>query len=722
MASKDKQTGLTAESLMKAQQQLIESGKLTEEQLKLAKEQLAKLEELVNAFKAESALNTAMERKSEKAIEIITQTKKDPSHVTLGNVRDEVKNLAKTIEGKEPKSGRAPLPQVWRQGEDRAVMSTGGTAPTENIGSKERIQKIGGVIPGSGRAPQAKSGGGNIISDKILTDIERSRSPTYDKFMDLMVGKPNVGGGTNRVGQATARVKEPPSLKTTAQIINITAKSVNVKGTITGGQTNTPTFQTQGPSKSGGRGSQAEPKPVAAPAPAAPAESSGPGLLSTAATAALGYGSKAGSMIKSGAGMLGRGTMAAGRGALGMGKTALQLGGRALATPVGATLAAGAAMYGVGRAVDYGAGKLGVGKDAEGKDIQTDKKADDANWNRMKWYHKAESGMARGIEKVGSFVAPNMARQAEADRIKKETAGLDTIESNEAKNRLKKEGKGWSAWSTKNQKAQDSKDRYEAVHAKSKMAMEAKSWGDWAGKQATPMATQAFPLTPAPTDKPKPAAKPAAKSAPKAAAPAKGKAEPKSKAAKKDEKPQVEEVLMVRHAKLESNKIGGRTIPGYEGGYDLMGKSQDVRKAEALWRIFDDADFKDDVNTANAAAKQFVALADMIKSPQYQQNLKELSDKQKARDAAAAEAAKSGKGKVEPGNKPPAVASGRKVAAASAENADIKSKPPAPTIINTQQAGNHTVNNTTNNVMPRGDVRPNESAMERYANKQSHFY
>jgi hypothetical protein len=336
----------------------------------------------------------------------------------------------------------------------------------------------------------------------------------------------------------------------------------------------------------------------------------------------------------------------------------------------------------------------------------------------MKWYHKAESGMARGIEKVGSFVAPNMARQAEADRIKKETAGLDTIESNEAKNRLKKEGKGWGAWSTKNQKEQDSKDRFEAVHAKSKMAMEAKGWGDWAGKQATPVATQAFPLTPAPTDKPKP--KPASKAAP-AAKPA-AKAESKSKAAKKEEKPQVQEVLMVRHARLDSNKIGGRTIPGYEGGYDLMGKSQDVRKAEALWRIFDDADFKDDENTANAAAKQFIALADMIKSPQYQQNLKELSDKQKAADAAKAEAAKNGKGRAEPGSKTPPVPSGRKVGAASAENSEIKSKPPAPVVIHAPQAGNNTVNNTTNNIMPRGDVRPNESAMQRYTDKQSHFH
>ena len=463
MASKDKQTGLTAESLMKAQQQMIESGKLTAEQLQVAKDQLAKLGELVDAFKAETAANTEQDRKSEKAIE---QVKKDANLVTNA-VRDELRNLAKTIEGKDPKANRAPLPQVWRQGDDRPVMSTGGTAPNDNIDSKERIQKIGGVIPGVRGAPQAKSSsGGNIISDKILSDIEKSRSPTYDKFMDLMTGKPNTGG-------ATAHVKEAPSLKgTAAQIINITAKSVNVRGAITGGGSTTQSPMFYGPTKSGGRGSRAEPKPAA---PAAAAEESGPGFLSTAATTALEYGSKAGGIIKSGAGMVGRGIMtgaralgsgatAVGRGvmagaqtlgqgaatvgrtALGAGRTALQMGGRALATPVGATLAAGAAMYGVGRAVDYGAGKLGVGKDEKGEDIKADTKADDANWNRMKWYQKAESGMARGIEKVGGLVAPNMARQAQADRIKDETAGLDTIEGNEAKNKMKSEAKGWSAW------------------------------------------------------------------------------------------------------------------------------------------------------------------------------------------------------------------------------------------------------------------------------------
>jgi lysozyme family protein len=72
--------------------------------------------------------------------------------------------------------------------------------------------------------------------------------------------------------------------------------------------------------------------------------------------------------------------------------------------------------------------------------------------------------------------------------------------------------------------------------------------------------------------------------------------------------------------------------------------------------------------------------------------------------------------------KAPQAPSGPTVGAASAENSDIKSAPSAPVVIQAPQAGNSTTNNTTNNIMPRGDVRPNESAMERYSNNQSHFY
>lgn len=82
-----------------------------------------------------------------------------------------------------------------------------------------------------------------------------------------------------------------------------------------------------------------------------------------------------------------------------------------------------AAMLGVGAAADFGLGKLGVGKDTVGEDLVADEKQDDANWQKMNWWEKAQSGAARGIEKVGSLAfLGNMSKQAQTERIAKESA------------------------------------------------------------------------------------------------------------------------------------------------------------------------------------------------------------------------------------------------------------------------------------------------------------
>jgi len=106
-------------------------------------------------------------------------------------------------------------------------------------------------------------------------------------------------------------------------------------------------------------------------------------------------------------GKVGRGLMTAGRAAL----------------PYAA--AAGVAVAG-GAAVDYGLGKLGVGKDKEGNDLQVDTAQDDANWAKMSTGQKIESGLARGIEKTGSALfLGNVSKEAQATRIKKETDYLN---------------------------------------------------------------------------------------------------------------------------------------------------------------------------------------------------------------------------------------------------------------------------------------------------------
>ena len=90
-----------------------------------------------------------------------------------------------------------------------------------------------------------------------------------------------------------------------------------------------------------------------------------------------------------------------------------------------AGVGAGLAMVGAGAAVDYGLGELGVGKDEEGNDLQVDEKQDDENWDKMTVGEKIQSGMARGVEKVGSSLfLGNIANEAKSERIKNETKYL----------------------------------------------------------------------------------------------------------------------------------------------------------------------------------------------------------------------------------------------------------------------------------------------------------
>ena len=102
--------------------------------------------------------------------------------------------------------------------------------------------------------------------------------------------------------------------------------------------------------------------------------------------------------------------------------------GKVLKTAKTAAITA-AVVAGGGYAVDAAAGALGVGKDKEGNDLQVDEKQDSANWDKMSTFDKVQSGAARGIEKVGSFFfMDNLAREAQAGRIKKETEILNARE------------------------------------------------------------------------------------------------------------------------------------------------------------------------------------------------------------------------------------------------------------------------------------------------------
>ena len=97
-----------------------------------------------------------------------------------------------------------------------------------------------------------------------------------------------------------------------------------------------------------------------------------------------------------------------------------------MAGKAGSALLTGAMAAAGGFAIDYGLGKLGVGKDEEGNDIEINEKQDDENWKKMSFGQKVQSGLARGIEYAGdAFFLGNLSNEARAARIKKETEYLN---------------------------------------------------------------------------------------------------------------------------------------------------------------------------------------------------------------------------------------------------------------------------------------------------------
>lgn len=98
-----------------------------------------------------------------------------------------------------------------------------------------------------------------------------------------------------------------------------------------------------------------------------------------------------------------------------LGKGAISLGAKGARAALPYALPAAIA-YGAARTIDYGASVLGVG------DVEIDEAQDEVNWQKMSTGQKIGSGIARGIESVGSFLGlESFAKEAEVSRIEKET-------------------------------------------------------------------------------------------------------------------------------------------------------------------------------------------------------------------------------------------------------------------------------------------------------------
>ena len=81
-------------------------------------------------------------------------------------------------------------------------------------------------------------------------------------------------------------------------------------------------------------------------------------------------------------------------------------------------------------------------------------------------------------------------------------------------------------------------------------------------------------------------------------------------------------------AKVQQEKIGGHTIAGYESGYNLSGKKEDVDEAMKQWDAFGKAESANDAAAMDDAAKKFIAIAKKIESPEYKAKMREISDRQ----------------------------------------------------------------------------------------------
>jgi hypothetical protein len=294
------------------------------------------------------------------------------------------------------------------------------------LGKAGRLAQKGEVVS-MGRIAGAAKIAGNFFRGKVEDYNAKNASNLGSDFLDRTFGGNRLEEDRARLGARAEALTQSRGGQTAASptpvpagrgqpmampksgAMNITATVVNLRGPLKLPASGGPGWSAGNTGAGGGKDWPPKPTVTATtPAPMAaaakPEEETGGGL-------------GLGDIMRGGGRLLGR----AGSGIMSAGRGALNLGRAALGTTAGATVAAGAAMYGASRLVDYGAGKLGVGKDEKGEDLKLDTKADDSNWNRMSWFEKAQSGMARGIEKVGGFVAPNMANQAAADRIKKES-------------------------------------------------------------------------------------------------------------------------------------------------------------------------------------------------------------------------------------------------------------------------------------------------------------
>lgn len=171
---------LSLESLLEAQQRLLSASNLTEEQRKRAEDQIAKLEELRKATTETQDKQTEVVNQ----VKVMTRPKGDSKNVTLGDVRTELKEMRKdlkTFAGAEPNPSRKPLQRSRGQVVDADFKEVPGISKTRrNAERVERLSNIGATLGEKAELYQ-KGAGKEVTTAKNAETFQRFIAETKDR-------------------------------------------------------------------------------------------------------------------------------------------------------------------------------------------------------------------------------------------------------------------------------------------------------------------------------------------------------------------------------------------------------------------------------------------------------------------------------------------------------------------------------------------------------------
>jgi len=168
---------LSLEDLLESQKTMLTASNLTEEQRKRAEDQIAKLEELRQAtIKSQEKQTEVVEQ-----VKVMTRAKGDSRNVTLGDVRTELKGMRqdlKTFAGTDPNPSRKPLSRQRDDVIDVDVKEVSGKKD-----NKERTQKLTdiGTTLGEKAELYQKGAGKEVTMAKNTETFERFVAETKRK-------------------------------------------------------------------------------------------------------------------------------------------------------------------------------------------------------------------------------------------------------------------------------------------------------------------------------------------------------------------------------------------------------------------------------------------------------------------------------------------------------------------------------------------------------------